>query len=220
MQTNENQNEKVVVCFSGGYDSVSLVEFLKHEGFQNENIHLLFFCHDHKAEEKEYQALKKTLGKNKGMVSRIVDIDVHHMQRENGDVYYPMRNLVFLSQAVSYAELIEAKTVAVGFVGVGEYPDTTNEFSALFNALSLLTTGINLFRPFEGITKMDVADNFLARRGGRELVLQILEDSFSCNVPLKFPTRPCGECLDCLERQEIFEKYSATPLAETDKHTV
>lgn len=213
------QDEKVVICFSGGYDSFALLEYLKNEGFQPENIHLLYFMAKQKNQRKEEEALKKLRNDTFGLHFRYIDVDTHHMKNHGENLYYPMRNLVYLAQAVSYAESIGAKFVAIGFVGVGDYPDTTEQFATLFNALTAMTVGINLLTPFSALTKLDVADHVLYPIGGEELVLKVLDMSFSCNVPEEMPMRECGKCPDCLERKEIYENYS-TPIAEEETHTV
>jgi len=213
-------DEKVVLCYSGGYDSVALLEFLLDSGFEEENVHLMFFDMGQKNLRQEDKMLGMTKRRYPKLTVKVVDIDTCHMKKNGDNVYYPMRNLVFLSTSLSYAELIGAEHIAMGFVGLGEYPDTTVEFATLFNSLAVMQAGIGLLRPFHGLTKIEVAENVLYPIGGEDLVLRVLEESFSCNVPSKFPVRPCGVCPDCIERREILEKFSSTPIAELAKTDV
>lgn len=110
----------------------------------------------------------------------------------------PFRNGIMLSIAAGYAESIGAKVLLLGN-HTGDhaiYPDCREAFSAPMAAAIKHGTyaELDLMRPFEGISKTDIA-----RLGG---MLKVpYELTYSC---YKGGEKHCGKCGTCFERKEAF----------------
>lgn len=113
----------------------------------------------------------------------------------------PMRNLVFLAIAGSFADSYEIDHIAIGVHALDTpYPDCRVEFitameSAINSASAYVAKTkrrISLYAPFLGMSKTDIA------RLGKELGVPF-EKTYSCYMG----TEPsCGVCATCLQRQE------------------
>lgn len=110
----------------------------------------------------------------------------------------PFRNGIMLSIAAGYAESIGASVVVLGNHAGDHaiYPDCRSEFSVpMAEAIKHGTyTRIELIRPFEKMTKTDIA-----KEGGRLGVPYHL--TYSC---YKGAEKHCGKCGTCYERIEAF----------------
>ena len=113
--------------------------------------------------------------------------------------YIEMRNLIFLSYAVSYAQSQGILDIFAGIID-GCYEDGNMHFVKLFDTLIYSTTGIQLIAPFGFFSKERVKD-YAVNTLGLDLK-EILDHSISCNLVDEFG-RPCGKCGDC----ESIEKF-------------
>lgn len=113
----------------------------------------------------------------------------------------PMRNLVFLAIASSFADALEIDHVGIGVHALDTpYPDCRPEFitaaEAAINAASVQTatkkTRVHVFAPFLGMTKRQIA------LLGKELGVPF-EKTYSC---YRGTEPPCGECPTCIQREE------------------
>ena len=118
------------------------------------------------------------------------------------NTYVPFRNAHLLSACVSWAEIIKACHIYVGFVedDSSGYPDCTLDFLKAFESAAhfgtLPETKIKLHAPLARKTKAE-----------------IIKLGTSLNVPLhltwscyRSETVPCGTCDSCLLRQRGFEQ--------------
>lgn len=119
--------------------------------------------------------------------------------------YVPARNTIFLSLALGWAEVLEARDLFIGVnaLDYSGYPDCRPEFIAAFERLAVLATraGVEgtrfkIHAPLITLTKADII------RRGRELGLDY-GLTHSCYAPLS-DGRPCGRCDSCVLRAKGF----------------
>jgi 7-cyano-7-deazaguanine synthase len=119
--------------------------------------------------------------------------------------YVPARNTVFLSLALSWAEVLGAHDIVIGVnaLDYSGYPDCRPEFVAAFEALARVATAAGVsghpFRihaPLQSMTKADIV------RAGLALGLDY-GLTHSCYDPGP-AGRPCGRCDSCTLRAAGF----------------
>lgn len=143
---------KAVVLLSGGLDSTVCMAVAKDKGL---GIYPISFDY-HQKHSIELSSAKKVADfyqVNKHLVietnmnafggSALTDTDLEVPQgdTENADIpitYVPARNLIFLSYALGYAEVIGADTIYIGVnsLDYSGYPDCRPEFISLFQNLA------------------------------------------------------------------------------------
>lgn len=194
---------KIVVLNSGGFDSVVLAH---HVDFNNQDseIHNLFFNYGQLNVESERKHSIKCAEKL-GFIFREMTLpkfDWSNSVLSGGSdesQYIPMRNLIFLSYALSYAESIGASEVYCAFIDpeCEYYNDTSPLFLEKVNELSN-TFGISVKAPFihsyKGSLLKSLARKYAIYR----------EDVHSCN----YGEEPCGKCSDCEALDEIFDSMA------------
>ena len=121
--------------------------------------------------------------------------------------YVPGRNTIFLSFALSYAEVIDANAIFTGVnaVDYSGYPDCRPEFIAAFQNLANLATkktveggSIEIHAPLIELTKVEIVQ--LGTKLGVDYSL-----TSSCYDP-DHHGRACGKCDSCLIRKAAFEE--------------
>lgn len=192
---------KIVVLNSGGFDSIVLSHYVK-EYYEGCETHNLFFNYGQLNLESErgcsFNCAKKLEYIFKEITLPPFDwSDSVLSGGEDKSQYIPLRNLVFISYALSYAKGIGADKIFCAFIGNfnGEYyEDTSPEFLEKINELSKIF-GIEILAPF-----IDQYKEFLLKSLARKY--GIYENDFhSCN----FGNTPCGKCGDCLILKEMYE---------------
>ncbi|MDU2065887.1 MAG: 7-cyano-7-deazaguanine synthase QueC [Sporomusaceae bacterium] len=117
--------------------------------------------------------------------------------------YVPARNLIFLSYAVGYAEVLDAEAVYIGVnaMDYSGYPDCRPEFIAKFQELAnfatkATTTGkkIQVLTPLQFLSKKEIV--VLGTKNKAPLAL-----TTSC---YNGEAEACGECDSCLLRLKGF----------------
>ena len=192
---------KVLVLASGGLDSTVVVALYKNLGY---DVHLLYLPYGNINEKAETERLLKIREKF-GIPAEntlVVKLNLNYsnsscIHKDGTNPYVEMRNLIFLSYAISVAEAKGIDLVAVGFISVpAGYPDTTEQFIHDINNLALNASGIGVVAPLHHLDKIGVY------KLGKKLGVNLL-DTFSCNVS---NDKPCGECYDCLDIKNIIKK--------------
>ncbi|SFS78195.1 7-cyano-7-deazaguanine synthase QueC [Marininema halotolerans] len=218
--------KKAVIVLSGGLDSTTCMGLAKEQGY---DLYPVTFCygqrHDREVEQAKEVARFYEVGEH-----RIVDISFLSQiggsalteegiqvptDPEEGipSTYVPARNLIFLSLAAAYAEVIGAEAVYTGVSAVdySGYPDCRPEFIAhLEETIRLATkTGaeggkIQLKTPLIHLSKADT-----------------IREGLRLNVPYQLTTScyqgaelACGECDSCRLRLKGFADAGATDLIE------
>lgn len=121
--------------------------------------------------------------------------------------YVPARNLLFLSLAIGWAEVVGAQEVVIGVnaVDYSGYPDCRERFIDAFQRAAALGTRagdagapIRVLHPLSGMTKADIV------RAGAELGVDF-SLTRSCYGPDE-RGRACGRCDACALRRRGFEE--------------
>ncbi len=212
--------EKAVVLLSGGLDSCTCMAVAKSKGYA---LYPISFNY-HQRHGIELEGAKKIAdfyGVEKHLIietnmeaiggSALTDsrIEVPDGDVGRSDVpptYVPARNLIFLSYAVGYAEVLGASHVYIGVnsVDYSGYPDCRPAFIEKFQALSDYATTatavkgrkITVETPLQNRSKKDIV--LLATKLGAPL-----QFTHSC---YRGGEKACGVCDSCKLRLRGFEE--------------
>ncbi len=120
--------------------------------------------------------------------------------------YVPARNTIFLSFALAYAEVREAREIWLGVnaIDYSGYPDCRPEYIAAFEAMANLATregvegrGVSILTPLSRLDKTGIVN--------RAFELGVpLEHTHSCYDPVESGAS-CGRCDACLLRARGFD---------------
>ncbi len=195
---------KAVMLLSGGVDSATVLALTARDGFE---VHALSFRYGQR-HEVELDAARRLAEHYDVAQHKVVDIDPtvfggavltggdrRFGSAETPSTYVPARNTLFLSYAIAWAEVLEARDIFLGpnADDAAGYPDCRDPYLRAFERVAELGTqageGLTIHAP-------------LVHRSKREVV----ELARSLDVPLKltwscyFPTpsgQPCGKCDAC-----------------------
>lgn len=211
--------EKAVVLLSGGLDSTTCMAVANNLGY--ELYPISFNYHQRHSIEligakkvAEFYKVKKHLiiDTNMNLIggSALTDenIDVPNGKIEREDVpvtYVPARNLIFLSYALGYAEVVGANHVFIGVnsVDYSGYPDCRPQFIEKFQTIADYATAatavngasIKIETPLQTLSKKEIVQ--LGVKLGAPL-----QYTHSC---YKGGEKACGICDSCLLRLEGFK---------------
>ncbi|MFN7064561.1 MAG: 7-cyano-7-deazaguanine synthase QueC [Aquificaceae bacterium] len=211
--------KRVIVLLSGGMDSATLLWLCKRD-FQE--VYALSFDYGqrHRVELKYAKELARIVGAKEHIL-----VEVPHYKLLGGSALLeggpevpkgtygegvpatnvPMRNLVFLAIASSFADSYGIDHMAIGVHALDTpYPDCRVEFitameSAINSASSYVAREkkrVHLYAPFLGMSKLDIA------RLGKRLGVPF-EKTYSCYMGTE---PPCGVCATCLQREEALSQ--------------
>lgn len=147
-------SKKAIILLSGGLDSITVLAYANQQGYA---CYALSFDYGqrHNAElnaakniARDYQVVEhKIINLGLGAIggSALTDehIAVPHEPQEGIPVtYVPARNTIFLSFALGWAEVLEARDIFIGVnaVDYSGYPDCRPEFIEAFQQLANLAT--------------------------------------------------------------------------------
>lgn len=225
--------KKAVVLLSGGLDSATTLAIARNEGF---SCYAMTFQYGQRHAVEIASAGK--VAASLGVVEhRIVDIDLKQFggsaltdnglevprDRERFDegvplTYVPARNLIFLSYALAWSEVLGAFDIFIG-VNVTDYsgyPDCRGEFITAFEktanlAIAAATEGghqYSIHTPLMGMTKRQII--LQGKKLGVDFSL-----THSCYDPDE-TSRACGRCDSCQIRLKGFaEAGLADPIGYT-----
>lgn len=212
--------KKAVVLLSGGLDSSTAIYLAKKEGYE---VYAISFDYGQR-HDKELDCAKN-IAEKAGVREHIIvttnmnawggsaltdkNIEVPEGKEESKEIpvtYVPARNMIFLSYAASYAEVVGAQDI---FIGVSEvdysgYVDCREEFiSAMENAINNGTVcaveqgrKIKIHAPFLHMTKAEEIK--LGKELGVDYGL-----TWSC---YKGEELACGVCDSCMLRLKAFKE--------------
>jgi len=219
MQGDGAQRPRAVLCLSGGMDS-SVCASLAAKDFDVYAVHFSYGQRTEARELKSAQDVARLVGAKEFMHLRIdlfrriggsaltdaaIDVPVAAEEEAIGNevpvTYVPFRNAHFLSAAVSWAEVLGAKTVFIGAVEQDSsgYPDCRPAYYDAFNALIEKGTkegDIRVVTPLIGLRKSEIV------RLGVELGAP-LHVSWSC---YSGEAAACGVCESCALRLRAFRQ--------------
>ena len=217
-----------VVLLSGGLDSYTAAAIARADGFE---LHALTVSYGqrHARELDAARSVARALGVARhlelaidlraiGGSSLTSDADVPRDRdldaREIPSTYVPARNTIFLSLALGWAEVLDARDLVIGVnvLDYSGYPDCRPEFIAAFETLASVATRAGVegarFRVHTPLIRLTKAG--IIRRGlalGLDYGL-----THSCYDPPP-DGRPCGACDSCVLRARGFaEAGAADPL--------
>jgi 7-cyano-7-deazaguanine synthase len=209
---------KAVILVSGGLDSATLLALAVAEGYV---CHTLAFDYGqrHRAElhaaelvsrrhgALEHKVVKLDLGSIGGSALTDQNIAVPTERSEGIPVtYVPARNTVFLSIALGWAEVLEARDIFIGInaVDYSGYPDCRPAFLNAFQALANVATKagvegqpLHIRTPLIALSKADIIREGL--RLGVDYSITV-----SC-YQADEQGRACGRCDSCYLRRQGFE---------------
>jgi 7-cyano-7-deazaguanine synthase len=212
---------RAVVLLSGGLDSYTAAAIARSQGFL---LHALTvgYGQRHQREMESARLVAGWLGVERHLELEVdlraiggssltsnLDVPRDRDLTEGGvpSTYVPARNTIFLSLALGWAEVLEARDIVLGVnaLDYSGYPDCRPEFIAAFERLATLATraGVEgarfrLHTPLIAMTKAQII------RRGLELGLDYALTT-SCYDPSLSGT-PCGHCDSCLLRAKGFSE--------------
>jgi len=216
------QEDKVLVCSSGGIDSTTAAYVCKK--LWHKDVVLCHIDHGQKSEEGERRAVKriavdlgvefmfldmKWLGALGHSVLTEKSLPVPKAKRQNLKstiCWTPARNLVMIASLMAVAEAKGAKYITAGWTleEEGSYPDNSILFFQKFNELSDYGTLMRpkLVMPLERLMKTEIIQlgSYL------EVPYNI---TYSCDNAPK-DGKACGVCGACTLRRMAFEKAGVT----------
>ena len=193
--------EKIVVLNSGGFDSTTLLAELASYG--KYEIHSLYFDYGQLNSLYDSKCAKDNSDKlgvfhHEVMLPRFSwtkNCFYTESVNEHDTQYLEMRNVIFISYALSLAESIGAKAIYMAILANGEYPDTKPDFLAKMKSLCE-TLGISFETPYSCTSKEGLF--YIASKLGVGTKLSY----FSCDTPTPILGKPCGKCSDCLSLKD------------------
>jgi len=215
---NDNVKKQCIVLLSGGLDSATVLNIALKE---YEVTALIFdYGQRHKFEisaAKKIADLAKTpiklikidLGQfgNSALTDNIEVPKNQEIGKEIPVTYVPVRNTIFLSYALAYAEVNNIFDIFIGVnaLDYSGYPDCRPEFIQAFEKMANEGTKfaqgnkkIKIHTPLISLTKAEII------KTGTELDVDY-KLTHSCYDP-SFDGLSCGECDACILRKEGFAK--------------
>ena len=210
-------NNKAVIILSGGMDSVTSLALAKDKKF---NCYSLTFNYGQKSiseiaaaeyYSKKYNCIEHKvfdINFNDFTNSALTDVSMDVIDNSENYIpktYVPMRNIIFLSIACSWAESIGAENIFIGANAIDYpgYPDCRENFLDAYEKMINLgsRTGsegrkLNIFRPLVDMSKIDII------RLGHSLGLNY-KKTVSCYQATK-EGKACGLCESCVFRKNAF----------------
>lgn len=223
MAKNELERPKAVVCLSGGMDSC-VCAALAARDFDVYAVHFSYGQRTEAREQRSAEEVARIVGVRELLHlkidlfrriggSALTDHDIAVPQASADEesigsevpvTYVPFRNAHFLSAAVSWAEVLGAKTVFIGAVEQDSsgYPDCRPPYYDAFNQLIRMGTkdgDIRVVTPLIAMRKSEIV------RLGVELGAPF-HVSWSC---YSGETEACGVCESCVLRLRAFRDAGA-----------
>lgn len=191
----------MVVLNSGGFDSVCLMYEVR-EAFPDWKIYSLFFDYG-QPNLNEEKSCAERVAKKVGAEFYVFKLPKFYtrgtfysgVSTTAEDNCLEMRNMVFFSYAISFAEFLKAEKIFAAILQSCGYIDTSTEFLVYIKNIARMKD-IEFLTPFSEMTKYDLirtVQHFKITSG----------DVFTCNYPVQ--GKPCKECPDCKVVEEIFE---------------
>lgn len=211
--------KKAVILLSGGLDSTTCMAVAKKEGYelypisfdysQRNKIELLgakeiakFF------DAKKHIIINTNMNEIGGSALTDMNIDVP-MDEANAGVpitYVPSRNLIFLSYALAYAEVVKAEAIFIGVnaIDYSGYPDCRPEFIEKFQEIinyACKTTAVDqnnikIITPLQNLSKAEIVKLGVALNAPYHLTKSCYNGK----------EKACGHCDSCRLRLNGFKE--------------
>ncbi|MGO9611941.1 MAG: 7-cyano-7-deazaguanine synthase QueC [Dissulfurispiraceae bacterium] len=226
--------KRAVVLLSGGIDSSTTMAIARSEGY---HVHALSvdYGQRHKRELESAKSVARSLGADKhlfisfnlrkiggsaltsgmGVPKKEIFHSSSPMDQPPAHIpvtYVPARNTIFLSFALSWAEVLEAPEIFIGAnaVDYSGYPDCRPEYLTAFEAMANLATKVSV----EGKIRFGIRAPLLLMSKAEIITRGValgLDYSltWSCYDP-QFESVPCGRCDSCIIRKRGFKEADLT----------
>ena len=208
---------------SGGLDSATVLAMATAQGYECYTLSM-DYGQRHRIELDRAKKVSASLGAQEHRVVRIdmgsfggsalTDREIDVPTEETNDIpitYVPARNTVFLSVALGWAEVLEAKAIFIGAnaVDYSGYPDCRPEYIQAFQALANLATrvgvegagiegqGIKVEAPIIHLSKVEIIQQ------GIKLGVDYSQ-TISCYNP-RTDGKICQQCDSCRIREAGFQ---------------
>lgn len=215
--------KKAVVLLSGGIDSATCCAVARQDGY---TLYAMSFSYGQR-HRVELDAAGKLAGFFGVVHHSVVSIDLRAFggsaltadtavpknrvpTGEKNDIpvtYVPARNTIFLSFALGWAEVLDARDIFIGVnaVDYSGYPDCRPEFISAYQEMARLATragvegsGVTLHAPLQYLSKAEIIR--IGIENGVDYTL-----THSCYDPAP-DGGACGACDSCLIRKRGFEE--------------
>jgi 7-cyano-7-deazaguanine synthase len=210
--------KKAVVLLSGGLDSATVAALAIKYGYE-----VLALSFDYGQLHKKELNSAKQIVKNLGIKThKIVGVDLsawggsaltdkaiavprNNSSQDIPSTYVPGRNTVFISLALSFAEVMDADSVFLGVnaIDYSGYPDCRPEYIEAIRRVARLSSKkavegvpIEIITPLLHMTKVEIVR--LALR-----LKVFIPDTWSC---YQGGDSPCGVCDSCLIRNKALQE--------------
>lgn len=188
--------EKIVVLNSGGFDSTVLLVDTVTKNPDCE-IHSLYFSYGQLNDEIGASIALENANKlgvtHHQLIIPPISWSKGNFYKEDTNEYVTqyleMRNLIFLSYAISMAESLNADVITMALLKSHGYVDTSPEFIELMKEICKLI-GVDFQTPYSGCDKYDIYGIAKTLKVGPKFKF------ISCDTPDE-KGNPCGKCLDC-----------------------
>lgn len=213
-------NKKAVILASGGVDSSILLKYAENLGYeiyvlsfnygQRHNIELSFlseFLKTIKVKEHKTAEIDLRIFGGSALTDNIKVPNYEDLTDSVPITYVPARNTIFLSYALSYAEVVRAQDIFIGIYSVGyfDYLDCKPEFVAKFNDFTKAAIKqdlrVSAVAPFINFTKTEIV------KLGLDLGVDYVK-TLSCYNP-SVEGQACGKCSSCFFRLKAFAEAAA-----------
>ncbi len=212
-------NKTAIVLVSGGLDSATCLGIARQRGFDCYALSFDYGQRSHseleaasrlasRAQVIEHKVIQLNLEEIGGSALTDTQISVPQQQTEGiPATYVPARNTVFLSYALAWAEVVNARAIFIGVnaLDYSGYPDCRPEYISAFQTLINLATKagveggvISLQTPLIDLTKAEII------KTGVGLGVDY-QSTVSC-YQADSQGRACGQCDSCRFRRKGFEK--------------
>ncbi len=219
--------KKAVVLLSGGLDSTTCLSVALKEGYE---VYPISFDYGQRHRKelhcagliakyyriKNYNVIKIGNVGGSALTDMRIDVPLHKVSKFIPVTYVPARNIIFLSYAVGYAEVVGADAIYIGVnaIDYSGYPDCRPEFiSAFRNMIKVGTKSgveghpINIITPLIDLTKADIIRLACDNRAPLHL-------TSSC---YKGGEKACGVCDSCALRLKGFKEAGIEDPIEYEK---
>lgn len=210
-------DKKAVILLSGGLDSATVVAMARAEGYACYSMSF-DYGQRHRAELQAAERIARQLGVVEHKViglnlngiggSALTDSSIAVPEAPSEGIpstYVPARNTVFLSLALGWADVLEARDIFIGVnaVDYSGYPDCRPEFVEAFERMANLATragvqgqGFSIRAPLQWMSKGEIIQAGV--RLGVDYALTV-----SC-YQADDDGRACGRCDSCRLRAAGF----------------
>lgn len=210
--------KKAVILLSGGLDSTTCLAQALADGYA---CYTMSFDYGqrHRVELEKSQHISQTMGAKRHEIvklsignlggSALTDETIHVPDYTDSDAipatYVPARNTTFLSIALGWAEILDAKAIYIGVSSVdySGYPDCRPEYIKAFRELARLATKTGIEgKPIEIITPLLELDKAQTIKLGISLGVDY-RMTISC-YQANALGQACGKCDSCYLRKKGF----------------